>query len=187
MAYRRTAIGWFILANRAYVNSTVAFYQVDPVTRTKLGTLATLYDSPTAPTVQPNPYTLDGDGKFAVPIYIAEPVIGVVSGSELGAHETGLWIPNIGEDDIARAEAAAAEAEASELGAEAAMLLASQWAGNPQGVEVEPGGFSARHWAGVASDTLEDVIVAAQGAQILEDWGLITEPADVELDYGVMA
>jgi hypothetical protein len=93
MAYRRTSIGTFALANRAYTNADVAFYQIDPITQARLVTLAPLYDSPTANTTQPNPITLDGDGKFAVPIYVDEPVIGIVSGSEVGGHETGILYP----------------------------------------------------------------------------------------------
>jgi hypothetical protein len=93
MAYRRTSIGWFAIANRAYTNAQVAFYRVDPITKARLGTLVTLYDSPSANTTQANPVTLDGDGKFSIPLYVDEPVIGIVSGSEVGAHETGVLYP----------------------------------------------------------------------------------------------
>jgi hypothetical protein len=93
MAYRRTSIAWFALGNRAYVNSLVTFYKVDPVTKARLPSLVTLYDSPTSDTTQPNPQTLDGDGRFAVPIYVDEPVVAVISGAEVGSHETGVLYP----------------------------------------------------------------------------------------------
>jgi hypothetical protein len=155
MAYRRTSISTFALANRAYTNSLVAFHQVDPVTKARLPTLAALYDSPTAGTTQPNPYTLDGDGKFAVPVYCAEPVIALVSGSELGAHETGLWVPSLDDSDVLRAEAAAAAAEAAEGNVNAGIVKASEWADSPFAIEVEPGRFSALHWA-EAAETFRD-------------------------------
>lgn len=93
MAYRRTSITWFSLANKAYTNSQVTFYRIDPLTYERLPTLAPLYDDVAANTTQPNPLTLDGEGKFPVPIYVDEPVVALISGSEVGAHETGILFP----------------------------------------------------------------------------------------------
>lgn len=96
MPYRRTSLQLFSLANDAYINSKVTFYIVDPVTQLRTDTLATLYDSTSGTGTQPNPYTLDGDGKFSAPIYIETLVIGVISESEVGPHSTGIITPDSG-------------------------------------------------------------------------------------------
>lgn len=92
MAYRRTSLPWFSLGNRAYINGLVTLYKVD-ASGNRLTTLATLYDGATGSGTLTNPQSLDGDGKFAVPVYIAEPVIALVASSEIGSHETGVFYP----------------------------------------------------------------------------------------------
>lgn len=96
MSYRRTTVQPFTLANEAYVNATVTFYTVDVSTFLRTDTLATLYDATSGSGTLPNPYTLDGDGKFSAPVYIDTPVIAVISESEIGSHSTGIISPDSG-------------------------------------------------------------------------------------------
>lgn len=89
MANLRTAIPDFQLANPIYVGATVTFYTVT-LAGVKTATLATLYAGPTGSSTLQNPQTLDGDGKFAAPVYIDEPVIGEISGASVASHETAV-------------------------------------------------------------------------------------------------
>lgn len=93
MAFRRTLLKQFSLANSAYIAASVAFYRVDPDTKERTDTLATLYAGISGVAQVANPYTLDGNGKFATPVYIEEPVVGVINESDLGTHETGIVSP----------------------------------------------------------------------------------------------
>lgn len=93
MAARRTLLRLFALANNAYINSTVTFYKVDPLTKTRTNDLATLYGSLTGNDVVANPYTLDSNGKVAQPLYFESALVGVVNESDLGPHETGIVFP----------------------------------------------------------------------------------------------
>lgn len=93
MPARRTLLRMFSLANRAYINSVVSFYTVDPDTKEREETLATLYQGLSGTDTVPNPYTLDGDGKLSAPVYHDVPVIAVINESELGQHETGVIQP----------------------------------------------------------------------------------------------
>lgn len=94
MAFRRTLLEAFQLANDAYVNATVTWYKVNPETGENTEVLATLYEDYTGTDVLTNPITLDSDGKFAAPVYIETPVIGVITASTVGNHSTGAIFPN---------------------------------------------------------------------------------------------
>jgi hypothetical protein len=88
----RATIPDFQLANPLYVSAEVAFYTVD-VNGVKTTTLATLYTNPTGVQQASNPQTLDSEGKFIAPVYIDAPVIGEVTGSTVGSHDTGVIAP----------------------------------------------------------------------------------------------
>lgn len=94
MSYPRSSIQDFQLANPLYVGATIAFYLTD-VNGAKTSTLANLYAGTTGNTLLPNPQTLDSHGKFTVPVYIADPVIGHISNliSEVPDHDTGIISP----------------------------------------------------------------------------------------------
>ena len=96
MAYRRTAIRQFSLANRAYRNAVVTFSKVDPITLVPTGVPAVLYAEPYGAEVAVNPYTMDAEGKFSVPLYVEEPVIAIVNASSVGVHQTGIIYPDSG-------------------------------------------------------------------------------------------
>lgn len=96
MAYRRTAIRQFSLANRAYRNAVVTFSKVDPITLVPTGVPAVLYAEPYGDEVAINPYTMDAEGKFSVPLYVEEPVIAIVNASSVGVHQTGIIYPDSG-------------------------------------------------------------------------------------------
>lgn len=113
MAYRRTAIPFFELANSAYASSTVTFFGVDDSTNARLTTLITLYAAKTGSVTLSNPLTLDSDGKFSVPVYALERTIAVVQDVGGAEHETGIWEPALSNADVAAAAASAASAALS--------------------------------------------------------------------------
>jgi hypothetical protein len=85
----RTSIPDFELANPIYAGATVSFYTVDGSGQATT-TLATLYAGATGAQTASNPQTLDGEGKFSSPVYIAEPVIGTVVSLTVASHSTGV-------------------------------------------------------------------------------------------------
>lgn len=85
----RFAIPDFALANSMYIGARVYFYSVD-VDGVKTDDLITLYDTLTGDDTLRNPQRLDGEGKFAVPVYVDEATIAVVSGLSIPDHETGV-------------------------------------------------------------------------------------------------
>lgn len=91
MAYARSSISNFELANALYIGASVAFYTVD-VNGAKTTTFATLYADTIGSTLLPNPQVLDSLGKFAQPVYIQDPVIATVSGGQnlLPEQDTGI-------------------------------------------------------------------------------------------------
>lgn len=95
MAFRRTAIRQFSLANNAYKNAIVTFYKVNPDTLVASTELATIYTASSGAGVAPNPYTLDSHGKTLVPLYAEEPIIAAVSQSAVPNHETGIIYPSL--------------------------------------------------------------------------------------------
>lgn len=93
MSARRTLLRLFSLANDAYINSVVTFYTIDPDTKERTNTLATLYSDLSGTDTVTNPYTLDGNGKLSAPVYHDVPVIAVINETDLGQHETGVIQP----------------------------------------------------------------------------------------------
>jgi hypothetical protein len=94
--FRRTNLKMFELANNAYRNSSVTFYEVSPETGASTETLATLYQSYAGADTHPNPITLGSAGRFQGSVYIDVPVIGSVTESEVGNHDTGIIFPQGG-------------------------------------------------------------------------------------------
>ena len=113
---QRTTIPDFNLNNPIYAGATVTVYTVDSSgVRTTI--LATLYEDLTSDETLENPQDLDSEGRFAVPVYVEEPVILVISGL-LNApdHETGVVAANLLGTAVVEAQAAAAQSLAfSEL------------------------------------------------------------------------
>lgn len=87
MAAFRGTIPDFSLGNPIYSAARVTFFEVDE-NGLRAEELATLYSDPTGPLTAQNPQTLDGEGKFAAPVYIVDPVIGEVVGPNSGSHNT---------------------------------------------------------------------------------------------------
>lgn len=90
MAAVRTTIPDFSLANTLYAGASVTIYMVDE-NYERTDTLATLYDAPTGTGALINPQTLDSEGKFVQPVYVAENVIcHVYAENGVFEQETGL-------------------------------------------------------------------------------------------------
>lgn len=124
----RTAVKDFELANPIYTGAVVTFYTVSNGVKTS--TKATLYEAPTGNYTLSNPQTLDSEGKFVQPVYIAEPVIATVSGLTIPDHDTGI-IRDIGsiafllmQPGIAAAGAYAAAARKAQQKADQLVRLA---------------------------------------------------------------
>lgn len=120
MAFDRTAIPFFELANSAYVSASISFFGVDDSTHERLATLITLYTAKTGSTTVSNPYTLDSDGKFSAPVYAEARFIAVVTDEDGQQHTTGIWAPALSTADVAAAAASATAAATSETNAETA-------------------------------------------------------------------
>jgi|GEM_PF-2546296 hypothetical protein len=82
----------FDTANPLYAGATVTIYTVNGSGQATT-TLATIYDATTGTGTLANPQTLNSEGRFAAPIYLAEPVIMAVSGT-VAAHSTGIQAPS---------------------------------------------------------------------------------------------
>lgn len=196
MAFARTAIGAFDLANNAYIGATVAFYTVSSGARTT--TLATLYDSVSGAGTLANPQTLDDEGKFSIPVYAEVEVIGVVSGSSADDHETGIITPSLSDGDVtaAAASAAAAAGSATASAASAAAALSSaadattekgyaeEWAQKAEDspVSVDAGGdgattFSALHHSAKAEGFATQAAATVGAVKVSSD---DTTPGDLE-------
>lgn len=96
MAFRRTAVPEFELANGAYANAVVTFYQVDTTTLERTTQLATIYDAPAGGNQLENPYILNGQGRAGDAIYIEAPIIAVIGQAAVSDHETGIIYPQSG-------------------------------------------------------------------------------------------
>ena len=94
MAYRRTAIRQFSIANSAYRNAVITFYKVNQETQEASPLLAPVYTGASGSTQAANPYTLDAYGKFSVPLYVEEPTIISVNQSAVGSHQTRILYPD---------------------------------------------------------------------------------------------
>lgn len=87
----RSPISQWELANPLYKGATVAFYTV--ANGVKTSTLATLYAATTGTAQLANPQKLNSRGQFKQPVYIADQVIGVISGISVPGHDTGIISP----------------------------------------------------------------------------------------------
>lgn len=92
MAAFRGTIPDFQLANPLYTGARVTFYEVEE-DGSRSDDLATLYIDATGENTAANPQTLDSEGKFLAPVYIVDPVIAEVVGSNVGSHSTGPIAP----------------------------------------------------------------------------------------------
>lgn len=109
MAFVRTSISEFSLANVIYAGAEVTFYVANE-DGTSSGTLATLYAEVTGSETLSNPQRLDSEGRFVRPVYIEEAVVATIvrPGYTVG-HTTGV-IQNQFADDAADAAEAAKNA-----------------------------------------------------------------------------
>lgn len=107
MAFRRTRIFDFDLANPVYANATVTVYGVSGGAK-DTSNVVTLYAGESGTTTLANPQKLDSDGKFAQPVYHDEPVVLQITNLRVADHDTGVVRPDIDDSDIANAEFRAA-------------------------------------------------------------------------------
>lgn len=89
----RALLSDFNQANPLYANATVTILTVDPATHLVTATLAVVYDAIVGVGTLGNPLTLDGEGKWLVPPYVAVPVILQVTGASVADHSTGITGP----------------------------------------------------------------------------------------------
>ncbi|MFH1603693.1 MAG: hypothetical protein ABIH03_07280, partial [Pseudomonadota bacterium] len=87
----RAPIRDFELANPIYKNASVSFYTV--VAGVKTATLATLYSATSGTAQLSNPQKLNSQGQFKQPVYIADQVIGVITGISVPGHDTAIHSP----------------------------------------------------------------------------------------------
>lgn len=160
MAFKRTAISFFELANSAYASSTVTFFAVDPTTNLALTTLITLYSAISGTSTAANPYALDSDGKFSSPVYAEDRFIAVVNDVDGQQHTTGIWEPALTQADVTAAAASATAAAVSSVSsgtsasaaglsaaaAAASAALALTYAGSVKGApgDTTPGPLSTK-------------------------------------------
>jgi hypothetical protein len=83
----------FDTANPLYAGATVTIYTVNGSGQATT-TLATIYDATTGAGTLANPQTLNSEGRFAAPVYLAEPVIMTISGP-VTTHSTGIQAPSV--------------------------------------------------------------------------------------------
>lgn len=87
----RAPIRDFTLSNPLYKNASVSWYTV--AAGVKTSTLATLYAGPSGATQVANPTKLNSQGQFKQAVYIADQVIGVITGISVPGHDTGIHSP----------------------------------------------------------------------------------------------
>lgn len=88
----RSAITDFATANPLYAGASVSFYTVT-VGGLPTTTLAPLYNNTVGTGTLSNPQILDSEGKFKLPVYIDQPVIGFVETTKVPDHHTGVIAP----------------------------------------------------------------------------------------------
>lgn len=112
MAFRRTSLSDFSLANLAYAGVTVAVYGVLNGAK-NTADLVTLYDDITGVGTLTNPQVLDSEGKWPVPTYAEVSVVIQVTGTATGDHDTGIIYPSLSDADVAAAATSATAAAGS--------------------------------------------------------------------------
>ena len=90
MAGVRAYLPDFAFANPLYAGAQVTIYTVDPVLKVATTTLATVYADLTSQSLLANPQTLDGEGKWQQPVYVATPVIMSIGNAQAEDHQTGI-------------------------------------------------------------------------------------------------
>ena len=109
-SFQREAICDFSLGNPFYIGATVSFYTIDS-NGDATTTLATLYAGISGADTLANPQKLGSEGRFVQPVYVAEPVIGVVTPKNaVNSHATGVIHPDLGVDAASAAQASAEQA-----------------------------------------------------------------------------
>lgn len=122
MAFKRTLLSHFSLANPLYARATVTVYGVTAGGAKDTATKLTLYAAPTGSATLTNPQYLDSDGKWAQPVYVDAPAIMEITDLRVGSHDTGIVRPDIDDADLISAEYSATQA----LGASAAALQSAR-------------------------------------------------------------
>jgi hypothetical protein len=126
MAYARSALTDFEIANRLHVNAIVYFYTVDS-NGDKTTTLANLYQDITGTTEHKNPQTLDSFGKLKVPCYVEEPVIATITGlGNVPDYDSGIVSSYAEDANDVEAAKTAAEAAATQAAADAVQTAADR-------------------------------------------------------------
>lgn len=93
MAFVRSSISDFSLANAYYAAATVTVYAADAY-GARTTTLAPLFEAVTGTAQLTNPQTLSSLGKFVRPVYVDRDVVAVVTGTSIETHETGVITTN---------------------------------------------------------------------------------------------
>lgn len=106
MAFRRTYLQDFALANFVYANATVTIYGVLAGVKDTTN-LVTVFAAETGAATLVNPQILDSEGKWLQDVYIDEPVIMEITDITVGGHDTGIVVPNLDAADLLAAEQAA--------------------------------------------------------------------------------
>lgn len=96
MAYRRTLLRPFSLANSAYADALVYAYEIDPDTNEASGTLADIFTSLSGTSTASNPIRLSGTGQSTIPLYFETPVVLQIGQADIPDHETGIIYPASG-------------------------------------------------------------------------------------------
>jgi hypothetical protein len=90
---KRTLLRTFMIANNAYINATVTFYVVDPITLQRTSQLANLWQGLTGQNRFTNPLVLDGSGKNLFPVYFDQAISGVITLLGFDDYDTGVIFP----------------------------------------------------------------------------------------------
>ena len=122
MAFKRTALRYFITSNALYASATVSVYTIDSA-GAKTTTLATLYAAETGSSTIANPVTLDSEGKFPTPPYVEVEVIASISNATVDDHDTPVFRPGLSDADVAAVAANLALTNADVVSTNADVVL----------------------------------------------------------------
>lgn len=157
MAFQRTALPFFALANSLYASATVTIWVADSA-GAKTTTRATLYTATTGTATIANPVTLNAEGRFETPPFIDDLVIVEVTDASVSDHETAVFRPGLSDTDVTAAASSATDAQTAQTAAEAAQALAEAAVTNAA-TEVT----YAAQWADRAEDSLVEVAAGGNG------------------------
>ena len=105
MAFRRTSLADFALANTVYAGATLTVYGVLAGAKDTTNK-PTLYDAITGTGTLANPQVLDSEGKFNAPVYVDEATILQITGLSIGDHDSGIIYPSAASWDYESGELA---------------------------------------------------------------------------------